>query len=105
VRIVVAQAATPEALLSLVVAQRTPEQGGPVRLFDVARVAAGLTERTDRLDRHPAVRLLLRFDVGARRSGLTEVAAGVAAWSKARPGAFAIVERAHDVALFDAVCP
>jgi len=103
VRVVVARAATPEALLSLIVARRPADQGGPVRLFDLARVTNGLAERRDRLDRHPAVRVGLRFDVGARKAALKDIDAAVAAWMQAHPAAFA--ERALDAAAFDAACP
>jgi hypothetical protein len=109
VRVMLAAATTPEALLSVVVARRdagaSGEAGRPVRLFDIARSAGGSSEHTDRLDRHPAVRVRLRFDVGARKAALAEVDAAVATWAKARPAAFAVVERDHDASLFDDLCP
>jgi hypothetical protein len=110
VRVVLAAATTPEALLSVVVARQGAAVdgdggAGPVRLFDVARGATGVLERLDRLDRQSATRVRLRFDAGARKAALADVDAAIADWSSRHPQAFAVVERAHDVPVFDDVCP
>ncbi len=105
VRVVVAGAPAAEAALATAVG-RLPG-GEAIRLFDVARASVGVPERHDRVAGREAERIVLRFDVGARRAALDEIARRIDEWQRrAGPaGGVARVERAADLALFDAVCP
>jgi hypothetical protein len=105
VRVVIAAAPSAEAALAAAVG-RLPG-GEAIRLFDVARATVGVTERHDRVAGREAERIVLRFDVGARRAALDELARRIDEWQRraGSAGGVARIERAADLALFDAVCP
>lgn len=106
VRALLGAAATPEALLRTRVATRKTADGTDgVALFDVARAAFVEEQRHERLDFRPARRLRLSFDAGVRKPALAELDTRIAAIQQARPGLVVVVERDHDTAPLDAVCP
>ena len=102
-RVVIATASTPEALMRTRVATRA--DGAAVRLFDIARASLVDEQRHDRVDQHNARRLRLSFDAGVRQRALAELETRLAAIATARPGISVVVERDRDTAPLDGLCP
>jgi len=104
ITVVLAAVTTPEALLRTRVTSARPGQPA-LRLFDVARATLAEEQRRDRLHGHDARRLRLSFDAGVRQRALDELERRIATVAAARPGVVVSVERDHDTATLDAVCP
>lgn len=102
-RVVLAAASTPEALMQTRVLTTT--NGRVMRLFDIARATLAEEQRQERLDGRDARRIRLSIDVGARTRALAELDSRLVAIAAARPGVLIVVEKDGDTAPLDGVCP